>query len=166
MTGILEQIISALLWIGVGVLVVSGLAAFLFYLIVVFSQPTKEERRRRNESFVWSDKGMKKLISKNYEDALYCFNMALELDSTNGSAWYGLAKIHESRGEYDKALEYFDKATQYNDWRNYWEEKGDLLAKMGRYREALSAYDRAIYLGTEYDEERLEEKKRRIMRNM
>jgi len=154
---------DVLFWIILLVLGVPFIAMVIFAVFVAMAQPTEYEKRKRNEAYVWARKGMDALVKfKDHDRAIYCFERALKINPEEGTAWYGLAKVHIAKGDYEKALEYFDKATRYNDWRNYWEEKGDLLAKMGRYSDAMNAYDRAIYLGDDEDERRIEEKKRRL----
>jgi tetratricopeptide (TPR) repeat protein len=57
------------------------------------------------------------------------------------------------KGDYEKALEAYEKATEFNpDIATAWNNKGAALIKLGRLEEALEAYEKATELDPDYSE--------------
>lgn len=54
--------------------------------------------------------GQKYLFEEDYEDAIASFEMVLEIDSRNESAYLGMVDAYIGLGEYDKAKEVLDEA--------------------------------------------------------
>ena len=59
--------------------------------------------------------------------------------------YFELGNVYYSLSEYNKAIEFFDKAIEIEpDHASAWYNKGVALSKLGRYDEELKAYDKAI----------------------
>jgi tetratricopeptide (TPR) repeat protein len=70
---------------------------------------------------------------------------ALELDDEDPDAWHLLGKVHEAKGEVDRALEFFGEATaRAPDFVRALDNSGNLLVSLGRFEEAIPLYERAI----------------------
>jgi tetratricopeptide (TPR) repeat protein len=61
--------------------------------------------------------------------------------------FYRMAKSHEAKGEYEKALEAFAKAIDIaDDYAHAWYYKGQLHYKLGQYQDAIKCAKRAVEL--------------------
>ena len=113
---------------------------------------------------VWDDKdiGLKALDMQ----AMSAANRAIAFDSQIADAWYlkgmalhGQNKYDEAIAAYDRALMSYErfipicgkaiialnKSTETAEWhKDAWHKKGLALCMLGRYDEAISAYDRAL----------------------
>ena len=47
---------------------------------------------------------------ERYDDAIASYNKALLLDKEDGDIYYGLGTAYSSKGEYKKAISYYEKA--------------------------------------------------------
>jgi len=95
----------------------------------------------------WNKKGIALYNLKRYEEALQCYDKAIQLEPNSTEYWSnkGLAFFKLSR--YDEALPCFDKATQLEpNNAEYWSNKGLAFFKLSRYDEALTCFDKATQL--------------------
>ncbi len=105
----------------------------------------------------WINKGKSCAQSEKYEDALECFDKALELNPENAEAYIGKGYILDKTGEIDKGMEYLEKGLKIEQsldesGRQY--VKDDLaryhmnLAKTARHKglmeRALQELDKAL----------------------
>lgn len=79
----------------------------------------------RNSSMGMIGKGKKLYDSEKYEKALGVFQEAIIIDSTNGMAYYYMAKTRYALSQYEEALGILDKADS-------------LLGSMDEWKEAIS----------------------------
>lgn len=82
-------------------------------------------QRRASDRLV--QKGMGQLDSRNYENALQIFQEAVNVDATNGAAYYYLALTNDYLGEKDTAMGLLDKAESLLGHDPLWLEKIDDL---------------------------------------
>ncbi len=93
-----------------------------------------------------------------YNESLDAYNKLVQIDPTSGTAWMAKGDILESMGNHEDALDSYREAkrsplrrrkripmTQAHGWKN-----GKALVKLGRYDEALRAYDGAINNSSPY----------------
>jgi tetratricopeptide (TPR) repeat protein len=96
----------------------------------------------------WNNKGNEELRNKKPQEALKCFDKAIELESNNPEYWNmkGIALYLLTRHE--EAIKSFDKAIELNPNNpTYWNNKAVVLEKLGRYEEAEKCYQKARELG-------------------
>ena len=84
-----------------------------------------------------------------YEEAKALIERAVELAPDDPGTLRTLASIYVVLGDAKKALEYVNMAEalgegEYN--ADFWLTKGDVLAAMGRTREAIECYERGLAL--------------------
>jgi len=69
------------------------------------------------------------------------------------SDWYNIGFAFSESGEYNKAIEAYDKAINIDPNNAFaWNSKGYALAKLGENRRALEAYDKAIAINPNDEE--------------
>jgi tetratricopeptide (TPR) repeat protein len=84
---------------------------------------------------------------ENELDAIAACSRIIELDASNGMAYYNRASMYSNRKEYDKALADFDGAAALMPLdANIHNNRGLVFAHMGRTNEALRDFDCAISL--------------------
>ncbi|HTY14973.1 MAG TPA: tetratricopeptide repeat protein [Methanoregulaceae archaeon] len=86
----------------------------------------------------------------NFEEALQCFDRAIEIDPKNWQAWNSRGICLKELGRYEEALQCFDRVIDSDDEEVFY-NKGETLEKMGEangdYRlflEAITCFDRVI----------------------
>jgi tetratricopeptide (TPR) repeat protein len=81
----------------------------------------------------------------NPEEALRCFEQALRLKPDGATAWLFTGMIHCESGRYQEALDALERAGSGDDGAALRERlKGDALTKLGRLKEARTAYWSAL----------------------
>jgi tetratricopeptide (TPR) repeat protein len=102
---------------------------------------------------LWTEKGItffKKFLqdddSKNEEDAIKCFNKALELNDKYAPAWAYKANLLMTLPKYEEALKSFEKALEIQEKASYWEGRAFCLFHLQRTDEAFASWDKAIEL--------------------
>ena len=83
----------------------------------------------------------------NYEEAVKCFNKALELESNNAENWAWLGFSYFGTHNNEKAIKYLSKSVELNpnDAEN-WFCLGDYYKINGNYEEAIRCLKRAVEL--------------------
>jgi glycosyltransferase involved in cell wall biosynthesis len=86
---------------------------------------------------------------RRYEDALQCYERAIELDPTNVWAWYGKGRTLEKLGHYDKALQAIHEADQLlspQDGNRTWIHSalGTLFRLLGDIQQAKYQWETAL----------------------
>lgn len=93
----------------------------------------------------WSNKGNALASLDRYEEALSCYDRALEMDPRLVEAWHGKGNSLANLGRYEEALSCFDRALEiFPTDARAWYNKGVLLGSLGRYSEALPLLKRAL----------------------
>jgi tetratricopeptide (TPR) repeat protein len=95
----------------------------------------------------WVNKGHNLSQLGPHEEALTCFDRALNLNPRYAEAWSSKGGILSFLGRYEEALTCLDRALEL-DLRDEtaWSNKGVALGKLGGYEEALTCLDHALEL--------------------
>ena len=127
-----------------------------------------DERAKEFEDYIKSIKGINETVSDssnkenaddffkqgksyydnaNYEEAVKCFNKALELESNNAENWALLGFSYFGTHNNEKAIKYLSKSVELNpnDAEN-WFCLGDYYKINGNYEEAIRCLKRAVEL--------------------
>jgi tetratricopeptide (TPR) repeat protein len=97
----------------------------------------------------WNWKGFILGELGRYEEALKCFDEALEINYKDSNIWNNKGVILYKLGKYKKALKCFDEALKISPKDSiFWNNKGLALYQLGRYEEAIICYDEALEINT------------------
>lgn len=94
-----------------------------------------------------------------YEEVIEAFNKAIELNSKDPDVWERLWKRFEALNHYDeKTLKTIEKLIEVSEFTYsqhqkgiVWSGKANCLERLGRYEEAVEAYNRVIELKPDWD---------------
>ncbi len=93
----------------------------------------------------WIRKGTLFLSLHKYDEALQCFQKAIEIDQKYAYAWINKGASFYQLGKYDEALQCFQKAIEIDQKYAYaWINKGKSLIHTGRYQDAIKSFDKSI----------------------
>ena len=100
----------------------------------------------------WNNKGLSLETIGKYEEALDCYNKAIEINPLYAEAWEAKGFI---LGEYlsapNEALNCYEKAAEIKpDRASSWNCKGMGYAGLSKYEEAIKCYDRALEIDPHY----------------
>jgi tetratricopeptide (TPR) repeat protein/ribonuclease BN (tRNA processing enzyme) len=86
-----------------------------------------------------------------HEEAIICYDKALEIRPDDESSWYNKGNALEDLGRYEEAIICYDRALEIKpDHELAWNNKGAALRHLGRYEEAIICYDRALEIKPDY----------------
>jgi tetratricopeptide (TPR) repeat protein len=90
-------------------------------------------------------KGEECYYKKEYNEAIQCYDKALEIEPNHAYVWIKKASALVDLGKLNEVIQCIDKALEIepNDAPT-WNNKGLVLAKLGKYDEAIQCYDRAL----------------------
>jgi len=95
----------------------------------------------------WNNKGDEELRNEKPQEALKCFDKAIELEPNEPIYWNNKGFALDELKRYEEAIECYDRAIKLNPNNPiYWNNKGYALKELKRYEEAIECYDRAIEL--------------------
>jgi tetratricopeptide (TPR) repeat protein len=105
----------------------------------------------RGKAQDWLEKGRCLHNLERYDEALECYDRAIDLNANYHPAWALQGNVLNNLERYEEALVSFDKAIELeHNNRYYWFLIGNLLNSIKRYEEALVSFDRAIELDDYY----------------
>ena len=105
----------------------------------------------RGKARDWLEKGRCLHNLDRYDEALECYDRAIDLDANYHPAWALRGNVLNNLERYEEALVSFDKAIELeHNNRFYWFLRGNLLNSIKRYEEALASFDMAIELDDNY----------------
>ena len=119
----------------------------------------------------WFNKGDSLYKAKRYEEAIRCYDQALQFDLGNPSIWNNRGLCFSNLGRLGEAISCYGKALQINPKYLFaWCNLGINLDASGRHEEALQCFDRALELDPQnviaLDNKNLCESKLRRLRNI
>jgi tetratricopeptide (TPR) repeat protein len=90
-------------------------------------------------------KGNEYYYRKEYNNAIQCYDKALEIEPNDSKAWNNKGTALGQLGNYEEAIKCFDKALEMEpNYAKAWDNKGTAFEKLGNYEEAIQCYDKAI----------------------
>jgi tetratricopeptide (TPR) repeat protein len=93
----------------------------------------------------WNNKGGSLAALGQHEEAIRCYDAALEIDPRSHRTWNNKGNALSALGRRDEALECFNRALKIDSgFAMAWENKGRELHILGRLDEALKCYDSAL----------------------
>jgi|GEM_PF-1137865 len=107
----------------------------------------------RSYAYEWFKKGFENYSEGRYEEAIDCYNKAIEIDPQYAEAFRDKGAALGELGLYEEAIEAFNGALEIDpksaeSWRN----NGVALLKMGIHEEAIKCFDKAIEIDPQYAE--------------
>ncbi len=97
------------------------------------------------KAWEWSNKGISLYALGRNEEALHCFDRALEIDPRFAQAWSNKGISLAALGRNEEAPHCFDRALEIDPrFAQAWSNKGISLAALGCNEEALHCFDRAL----------------------
>ena len=101
-----------------------------------------------NDAWGWRNKGGALYALGKYDEAIKCYDKAIEIDPNNPVVWNNKGLALNSLGKYDEAITSYDKAIERdpND-ADAWNNKGLALNSLDNNDEAKKCYDRSTELG-------------------
>jgi tetratricopeptide (TPR) repeat protein len=110
-----------------------------------------DSERNLNNPQAWVDKGILLRDEGRHNEAIICFDKAIEIKPNHVGAWNSKAFALHNLGRHNEAIICFDKAIEINPHYAYpWNGKGVSLNLLGRYNEAIICYDKAIEIEPNY----------------
>lgn len=115
-------------------------------------------KKDHNNPLAWAGKAVALQKLGKSEEAFYSIKNALDLRYKTGIKIFSLSKliinamiyntaglVYAEDGNYQKALEYYDKALKSNkNFHAVWTNKGTALGEMGKLEESLKCFDKAL----------------------
>jgi len=99
---------------------------------------------------VYYKEGNDLLAQKKYEEAIKCYDKALEIDPAAGDVWHSKGIALFNLGRYEEALACYDEALKFKpDSDSIWCHRGNALLGLNEYKEAIVCYDKALALAPE-----------------
>lgn len=85
------------------------------------------------------------------EDALACYDKALQMESENPKAWFSRGAVLVKLQQLDEALKSYDRALALKpDLAEAWFGRGTVLAKQQNFEAAIAAYEQATELKPDF----------------
>ena len=105
-----------------------------------------------HEAWEWNNKAISLKELKRYDEAIQCWEKALEIDPRCAAFWKGKGTGLGNVRRFEEALACYSKAVEI-DPRNAdaWYNKGRALHSLGRYEEALACYSKALEIDPRCD---------------
>lgn len=93
----------------------------------------------------WRNKGVSLDETGNHEEAIRCYDKALEIDPRDVNTWSNKGIALGAMGRHEAALACFDKALEIEPKSPVaWNNKGNLLALLNLHEPAIACFDNAI----------------------
>jgi len=103
------------------------------------------------EVWEWANKGLSLDSLGRPDEAMRCFDKALELDPSYANAWTNKGSGLSNLGRFEEAIRCFDKALELAPRDSAaWYSKGTSLHNLGRHEDAIRCYDKALELDPRY----------------
>lgn len=99
---------------------------------------------KENVKMLYS-KGNHLIESGRFDEALACFDKAIEIDDRDAGVWNNKGVALYRMRRFEDALACFDRALRMNPRdAKVWRNKGNVLVELGMLNEAVKCFNRAI----------------------
>lgn len=98
----------------------------------------------------WEATGDSFYEQRQYEYALQAYEQSLAFNPTNISLYAMIGKVYFSLTQFENALVAYEVATQFFPHNSSHREKGEIFLRLGRFKEAIEAYEQAIFLKPDF----------------
>jgi len=100
----------------------------------------------------WNADGKSLKALEKYQEAIICYNRAIELQPQYAKAWFNKGNALRDFGKPKEALVCYDRVIAIEGGKNAvsWYAKGDVLESFRKYSEAIVCYDQAIAINPKY----------------
>ncbi|UCE42611.1 MAG: protein kinase [Candidatus Aminicenantes bacterium] len=90
-------------------------------------------------------------LNAKFDEAIECFNRALELDPNYGEAINQIAYSYSDLEDFDKAIEYFERYAEVSPGDpNPYDSLGEVYFSMGRLDESMAKYKKALEVDEDF----------------
>jgi len=115
----------------------------------IFKQLTGEvvklPEQKEMEAWEWNNKGLSLNRLGKLQEAIACYEKALEIDPLSAKAWYNKGCILSEIGKHQEAIDSYDQALKINPVDvKAWYNKAVVLAEQDKHLEAIDCYDQAL----------------------
>lgn len=120
----------------------------MFTLLGLFSKKINGKTAKE-----WFDEGHALASLKRYEEAIGCYDNAIEVDPKDAIAWHGKGYAFARLKRYEDAIRSYDKSIGINSGFGadvVWNDKGLLFFELKKYEEAIRCYDKALEVNPWY----------------
>lgn len=98
----------------------------------------------------WLNKGFSLGALNKYQEAIDCYNKALEMNPNYAKAWCNKGIPLKKLGKYEEAMKCYNKALVIDpQYIPALHNKGLLLAEMGKHQESIDCFNRALEINPE-----------------
>lgn len=95
----------------------------------------------------WYNRGVELSKLGRYEEAVDCYDQAINLDPNDASTWYGKGCALSGLARYLEEIECYDRAIKLDpQYTSAWYNKGVALSALGRNEEAIQCYNEVLRL--------------------
>jgi len=106
---------------------------------------------RRLEAWEWRNKGASLANLGRLEEAIRCYDRALEIDPQLVMAWNNRGVSLRRLGRPEEAIRCYDRALEIDPQHaSAWINKGASLCRLGRHEEAIRCCDRALEIDPQF----------------
>ena len=106
---------------------------------------------KKSPESVLTDKGIEFTESGEYENAIKCFDEAIQVNRNFVHAWNNKGIVLGLLNKLNEAIECHERATLINpDFKEAWSYKGVAFRKLGEYKKAIECFNKAIDIGPNY----------------
>ena len=98
----------------------------------------------RNLAEAYHDLGKQNFADGNYTQAIECYHSAIIANSSYDAVYYDLAVANDEAGRYELAILWYRRVRHTYDYPDFHYRLGKACHRIGRYQDAVEAYQKAI----------------------
>ncbi len=108
-------------------------------------------RNEQKNAEVWNNEGVALYKLGKPEEAITCYDKALEIDTSCAQAWHNKGLAIRELGKPEEAITYYNKALEINPgYADALNNKGDALVDLQRIEEAITSYEESLQINPMY----------------
>src|SRR3989338_5045682 len=105
----------------------------------------KVPERKELEAWEWCNKGVSLSKLGRHQEAIDCYDKALEINTRSAKAWGTKGFILSKLGKHQEAITCYDRALEIDPrFADAWVHKGYTIYELGKRQEAIACYDKAL----------------------